>query len=115
MNLGIIELEEMEFRAFHGCYPLERIVGNRFLVNVTIKADLSLPAASDNVNDTINYLSVYETVRDEMKIESHSGTCGPKGHRRHLLPVSTKSVRSGQNLQNSPSPRRKNQEGFGNP
>lgn len=71
MNLGIIELEEMEFRAFHGCYPLERIVGNRFLVNVTIKADLSLPAANDNVNDTINYLSVYETVRDEMKIESH--------------------------------------------
>ena len=54
MNLSIIELEEMEFRAFHGCYPLERIVGNRFLVNVAIKADLSLPAASDNVDDTIN-------------------------------------------------------------
>ena len=72
MNLSTIELEEMEFRAFHGCYPLERIVGNRFLVNVAIKADLSLPAASDNVDDTINYLSVYETVRDEMAVESHS-------------------------------------------
>lgn len=71
MNLSTIELEEMEFRAFHGCYPLERIVGNRFLVNVAIKADLSLPAASDNVNDTINYLSVYETVHDEMTVESH--------------------------------------------
>ncbi|HJB84863.1 MAG TPA: dihydroneopterin aldolase [Candidatus Alistipes merdigallinarum] len=71
VNLSTIELEEMEFRAFHGCYPLERIVGNRFLVNVAIKADLSLPAASDNVDDTINYLSVYETVRDEMAVESH--------------------------------------------
>ena len=64
MSLIIIELENMEFHACHGCYPLEQVVGNRFLVDVKIEADLSKAAASDNVADTINYLNVFETVRE---------------------------------------------------
>ena len=71
MSLTVIELENMEFQAFHGCYPLEQVVGNRFLVNVTIEADLSLAAESDDVADTINYLHVYETVREQMAVISH--------------------------------------------
>ena len=71
MSLTVIELENMEFQAFHGCYPLEQGVGNRFLVNVTIEADLSLAAESDDVADTINYLHVYETVREQMAVKSH--------------------------------------------
>ena len=71
MSLTVIELENMEFQAFHGCYPLEQVVGNRFLVNVTIEADLSLAAESDDVADTINYLHVYETVREQMAVKSH--------------------------------------------
>lgn len=58
MTLSLIELENMEFHAFHGCYPLEQVVGNHFLVSVTIEANLREAAYSDNVADTINYLSV---------------------------------------------------------
>ncbi len=71
MALSVIELENMEFRACHGCYPLEQVVGNRFRVNVTIAADLSQAAASDQVSDTINYLQVFEIVRAQMEIPSH--------------------------------------------
>lgn len=71
MSLTLIELENMEFQAFHGCYPLERVVGNRFRVSVSIEADLSLAARTDQVADTINYLDVFETVRAQMEIESH--------------------------------------------
>lgn len=71
MSKHIIELENMEFHACHGCYPLEQVVGNRFLVNVTIEADLSKPARTDNVADTINYLTVFETVRKQMETPSH--------------------------------------------
>lgn len=67
----IIELENMEFQAFHGCYPLEQIVGNRFLVNITIEANLKAAGYSDDVKDTINYLDVYETVGQEMAKKSH--------------------------------------------
>lgn len=71
MSLTVIELENMEFQAFHGCYELEQVVGNRFLVDVTIQADLQKASQSDSIEDTINYLEVFETVREEMSITSH--------------------------------------------
>ena len=71
MTSAIIELENMEFRAFHGCYPLEQVVGNRFLVSVAIEADLYEAARIDDVSRTINYLTVFETVRKVMSVKSH--------------------------------------------
>lgn len=56
MSLTVIELENMEFQAFHGCYELERQVGNRFLVSVRIEAELGEAADSDRIERTINYL-----------------------------------------------------------
>ena len=73
MALSVIELENMEFRAFHGCYPLEQVVGNRFRVNVTLTADLSRAAASDRVDDTINYLQVFE-IRERFGTDRFSFT-----------------------------------------
>ena len=35
-----IVLQRMEFRALHGCYELERKVGNRFTVDLEITACL---------------------------------------------------------------------------
>ena len=72
MSLTVIELENMEFQAFHGCYELERQVGNRFLVSVRIEAELGEAADSDRIERTINYLDVFETVREQMDIPSHS-------------------------------------------
>ena len=68
---GIIELEEMEFYAYHGCYKEEQIVGNRFLVNITIETDVTLPSQSDRIQDALNYVRVYEMVKAEMKQTSH--------------------------------------------
>ena len=52
-----IVLSRMEFRALHGCYELERKVGNRFTVDV---------------RKTVNYLTVYEVVRMQMRITQHT-------------------------------------------
>ncbi len=46
-----ITLERMEFHALHGCYELERKVGNRF-----------------TVEKAVNYLTVYEVVREQMRV-----------------------------------------------
>jgi hypothetical protein len=35
--MGIIEIEEMEFYAYHGHYEEERVVGNRFLLDLKLK------------------------------------------------------------------------------
>jgi dihydroneopterin aldolase len=68
--MGQILLENMEFYAFHGHYEEEQKTGNRFLVSLTIDADLKKPSVTDDLNDAIDYSRVYEVVRQEMKVPS---------------------------------------------
>lgn len=69
--MGIIEVENMEFYAYHGCYELERSVGNKFMVNIRMEADLSEAIKSDDISTTINYLEVYNITSQQMAIKSH--------------------------------------------
>ncbi len=69
--MGLIQIENMEFYAFHGHFKEERIVGNKFLVNLTIETDMSAPAASDNLKDAVNYQRAYEIVKQQMELKSH--------------------------------------------
>jgi len=65
-----ISIENMEFYAFHGHYYEEQIVGSKFLVNLTIEADLDKASVSDALKDTINYQAVYRVVKEEMETKS---------------------------------------------
>lgn len=65
-----ITLEDMEFKAYHGCYELEKVVGNRFLVSVALDARLDEAACADDVSKTINYLTVYEVIARCMEQKS---------------------------------------------
>lgn len=71
MKTAKINLENMEFYAFHGCYKEEQLVGNRFRVDLTFTIDATKASESDSINDTVSYLTVYEIVRDQMAITSH--------------------------------------------
>lgn len=61
----------MEFHAKHGCYDLEKIVGNRFLVSAWISVDAEQAAKNDDLNKSISYLTVYEIVREQMGVVSN--------------------------------------------
>ncbi len=65
--MGKIIIEEMEFYAFHGHYQEEQIVGNRFLVDLEMDADLTDAADSDNLNDAVNYQQAYQIIKNEMR------------------------------------------------
>ena len=69
-NIGIIELEGMEFKAYHGCLEQEKVRGNQFIVDFRGELDLSAAAESDNLGDTLNYGEIYEIVSEEMSIPS---------------------------------------------
>jgi 7,8-dihydroneopterin aldolase/epimerase/oxygenase len=69
--MNMITVEGMEFYAFHGCSQEEKIVGIRFQVDVYIKTELSNPAQTDNINDALNYQTVYDLVAKEMKQTSN--------------------------------------------
>jgi len=61
----------MEFYAYHGHYDEERKIGNRFLVSVSIDTDMQKPSETDHLEDALDYRGVYETVREEMKMQSN--------------------------------------------
>jgi 7,8-dihydroneopterin aldolase/epimerase/oxygenase len=69
--MGLIQIEGMEFYSFHGHYKEEQIVGNKFLVDLTIETDMTGPAESDNLKDAVNYQQAYEIVKLQMEKKSH--------------------------------------------
>jgi len=69
--MGLIQIEKMEFYSFHGHFREERIVGNKFFVDVTIETDMKTPSESDSLRDALNYQRVYELVKQQMELKSH--------------------------------------------
>ena len=65
-NIGTIELEGMEFRAFHGCLEREKVVGNDFIVDFRGEMDMSAAAESDDLRDAVNYAEIYDVIKEEM-------------------------------------------------
>ncbi len=69
--MGIIEIEGMEFYAYHGHYEEERVVGNRFLLDLRIEADCDMAANSDRIKDALNYQTAYKIIKEQMFQKSH--------------------------------------------
>lgn len=69
--MGLIKIENMEFYAFHGHFREEQIVGNRFILDLTIETDMSVPAKSDNLKDAVNYQKAYQIVKTQMEKKSY--------------------------------------------
>jgi dihydroneopterin aldolase len=69
--MGLIQIEGMEFYAFHGHFKEEQIVGNKFLIDVTLETGMEKPMESDNLKDAVNYQQAYEIVKQEMQNKSH--------------------------------------------
>ena len=68
--MALIEIEGMEFYAFHGHFDVEKVAGNRFLVNLKIEADCSQAGQTDRLEDTLDYQKAFQSVKEEMAIPS---------------------------------------------
>lgn len=66
-----ISLENVRFRAHHGLYEEERVIGNDFMLDVWIDTNIQMAAVItehnvEKVVNTVNYELVYEICRIEM-------------------------------------------------
>lgn len=68
---GIIELEGMEFHAYHGCLEKERREGNTFIVDFHAETELEKAVKTDELDKTIDYGRVYDIVAGQMAIPSN--------------------------------------------
>ena len=69
--MGMISIEGMEFFSYHGCFKEEQVIGTRFIVDLFIDVDTRQAERTDDLHQTVNYLSVYQTVKKEMEQKSH--------------------------------------------
>ncbi|MDQ0220875.1 dihydroneopterin aldolase [Peribacillus cavernae] len=59
-----IFVNQMEFYGYHGVFPEENRLGQRFVVDLEIELDLSKAGGSDNLEDSINYGELYSICKD---------------------------------------------------
>ena len=60
-------INNMQFHAFHGVYEQENKIGNTFLVDLKLGANLNKACQSDQLEDTVNYASVFDEVKSVMR------------------------------------------------
>ncbi len=56
-------LDRMQFYGYHGVFPEENKLGQRFYVDVELHLDLKKAGQSDDLNDTVHYAHVYERIK----------------------------------------------------
>lgn len=54
-----IEIKDACFFGYHGVLPEEKVLGQRFIVDITMFCNLNKAGQTDNLNDTIDYSQVY--------------------------------------------------------
>ncbi len=68
--MHIIKLENIRVYAHHGCLQEEAMIGSDYRVDLTVEANLLKSAASDDLMDTVDYVSLNRIVVEEMAVRS---------------------------------------------
>lgn len=68
--MGTVLVENIRVYAYHGCLSQETQIGSDYLVNVSVKANLSKASTSDNLEDTVDYVHINHIVKEEMATPS---------------------------------------------
>jgi dihydroneopterin aldolase len=66
-----ITLKDMLFYGYHGVQDEERVLGQRFVVSITIKTDDSKDIDIKHLEDTVDYTQVYAEIKDIMENDTH--------------------------------------------
>jgi dihydroneopterin aldolase len=67
-----ILINGLKIHARHGVMAAEKALGQTFVIDAVLKADLSKACASDRLQDTVNYAAVVETLQRTMTSEDNN-------------------------------------------
>lgn len=59
-----IYVNKMEFYGYHGVFPEETRLGQRFIVDLIVETDLKSAGESDDLNYSINYGELYKLCKE---------------------------------------------------
>jgi len=66
--LAEINLEGLEFFAYHGVYSEERKIGNKYGVDISITANVAESALTDDLAKTIDYEILYKIIKETVEM-----------------------------------------------
>jgi 7,8-dihydroneopterin aldolase/epimerase/oxygenase len=64
-----ILFNQMEFYGYHGCFPEENKLGQRFIVDLELYLNLLPAGQSDNLAHTVNYAEVFHLCKSIVESE----------------------------------------------
>ncbi|MDP4164441.1 MAG: dihydroneopterin aldolase [Bacillota bacterium] len=59
-----IYVNKMSFYGYHGVFPEENRLGQRFIVDLAVSIDLKSAGQSDELDHSVNYGELYKTCKD---------------------------------------------------
>lgn len=62
--MDYIHLRDMQFFGYHGVLPEETVLGQRFRASVSLAVNIQKAGQTDNLEDTVSYVGVYEICKD---------------------------------------------------
>lgn len=65
-----IILENLKIYAYHGVLEEEALIGNYYIINAELHADLQKASQTDDLQDTVNYAEINEIIHQEMLVRS---------------------------------------------
>ncbi len=65
--MGKIFLKNITIYAFHGCLGEEEKIGADYVVNLEVATNFKKPSKTDRLKDAVDYVSLNEVVKEEMK------------------------------------------------
>ncbi len=68
--LDRIQLTGLEVFAHHGVFDFEKRDGQNFIIDVTIEADLSTAAATDDLNESVDYGTLANRIVEVVRAET---------------------------------------------
>lgn len=67
-----ITLQNMKFLGYHGCEAYEQQYGQVFEVDLDLLVDAKLPGDTDCLTDAVDYVSVFQSVKQVVEQERHN-------------------------------------------
>ncbi|WP_285842023.1 dihydroneopterin aldolase [Sutcliffiella horikoshii] len=67
-----IYLNQMKFYGYHGVFPEETKLGQRFMIDLTVELDLSKAGKTDDLTQSVNYADLYNTCKKVVEGETHN-------------------------------------------
>ena len=65
-----VHMRGLTFHGYHGVLPEEKVLGQKFVIDVTMSTCMAAAGTSDDLNDTVDYARAFDLVKGIVEGES---------------------------------------------